>query len=108
MLRRPASDLRRRFVSPFFWEVVHPFRRELNHELADASRPALVALRGVFDALTGALADWQAEGAALAGLARPPGPLRPGPEAVRAAVPGAATLSRLLAISWDFTSLLGD
>jgi hypothetical protein len=108
MLRRPASDLRRRFVSQFFWEVVHPFRRELNRELRNARRDHQIELRRVFGQLTGALAAWQAERAALAGPAQPPGPLRPGPEAVRAAVPGAAALRRLLPITWDFTRPLGD
>ena len=108
MLRRPASDLRRRFVSRFSWEVVHPFRRELNRELRDARRDQQMELRRVFGQLTGALADWQAERAALAGPAQPPGPLRPGPEAVRAAAPAAAAMCRLLPVTWDFTRLLGE
>jgi hypothetical protein len=108
MLRRPASDLRRRFASQFDWEVVHPFRRELNRELRNSGRDEQVALQRVFDQLTGLFADWQTERAALAGPARPPGPLQPGQEALRAAGPGIAAMSRLLSISWNFMRALDE
>ena len=108
MLRRPASDLRRRFNSQFDWEVVHPFGRALNRELRNCGRDQQVALRRVFDQLTSLLAGWQAERAALAGPARPPGPLQPGREALRAAGPGIAAMSRLLSMSWNFVTALDE
>ncbi len=55
MLRRPASDLRRRFASQFSWDVVRPFRQALNRRLA-ANPDECLGLQHVFDQLTGQLA----------------------------------------------------
>ena len=108
MLRRPASDLRRRFDSKFDWEVMHSFRREVNRALRAADRHEWVEVRTVFDRLTGLLADWQAERAASAGQPQQPEPLQPGKEALRAAGPGVAAMELLLSTVWDFDRPLRD
>jgi hypothetical protein len=102
MLRKPASDLRQRFASQFSWDVVHPFRRELNRTLKRSNRDEWVAVRRMFDQLTSLLADWQAERAAFAEPAAPPGPLQPGQEALRAAKPCIAAVQRLVSTTWNF------
>ena len=102
MLRRPASDLRRRFDSEFDWQVVHSFRREINHALRAAQGHEWVEAQKVFDRLTGLLADWQSQRPAHAGPAQRPGPLQPGEEALRVAGAGIAAMGRLLSTEWDF------
>ncbi len=101
MLRKPASDLRQRFASPFGWQVVRPFRNELNRTLNRSNNAEWVAVRRTFDQLASLLADWQAERQVLAGPAVPPGPLRPDQEALRAAQPCVAAVRRLVSTTWD-------
>lgn len=108
MLRRPASDLRRRFASDFDWEVVRPFRRAIDRALVNMDDAAWAETQHVFDELTNLLADWQAERLALAGPGRPPGPLRPGQEALHLAKPAIAAIERLLSVKWDFGRPLQD
>lgn len=102
MLRRPASDLRRRFASDFDWVVVRPFRQAIDRALVNVDDAASAETQHVFDELTNLLADWQAERLALAGPRRPPGPLTPGQEALHLAEPAIAALKRLLSVKWDF------
>lgn len=108
MLRRPASDLRGRFVSDFDWEVVRPFRRAIDRALVQTDDTEWAEIRYAFDGLTSLLADWHAERLALAGPGRPPGPLKPGREALHLARPAIAAVERLLSVKWDFVRPLQD
>src|SRR5260370_15832425 len=108
MLRRPASELRRRFASPFGWEVVRPFRKQLNRTLLQLDDSEWLVLERMFEPLTRMVADWQTERALLGGPAGPPAPLRPRREALLTAEPAIIAVERLLSVTWDFRRPLHD
>jgi len=108
MLRRPASDLRRRFASDFEGVVVRPFRRAIDRAVENVDDAAWADAQHEFDELTDLLADWQAERLAMARPGPAPGPLRPGQEALNLAKPAIVAVERLLSVNWDFGRPLRD
>ncbi|HKF15613.1 MAG TPA: hypothetical protein VKF14_00185 [Candidatus Dormibacteraeota bacterium] len=104
----PAEHRTEWFPSDFDWEVVRPFRRAIDRALVNVDDAAWAETQHVFDELTNLLADWQAERLALAGPGAPPGPLRPGQDALHLAKPAIAAVERLLSVRWDFGRPLRD
>jgi hypothetical protein len=108
MLRRPGSDLRQHFTSKFEWEVLRPFRLQLNRALRNTGRRESVDVKQAFDAMTALLADWQAERIEVARPTAPPGPLQPSQDALQAANLRIDAMQRLLMTTWDFARPLKE
>lgn len=108
MLRRPGSDLRQRFTSKFEWEVLRPFRLQLNGALRNTDHRKSVDVKQTFDAMTALLADWQMERVELARPTPPPGPLVPSQDALEVANSRIDAIHRLFLTTWDFARPLKE